>query len=182
MSQPTASTAPPPKRRGFGSTGDMVRSSLVVLAIVIGFVALVPRPDTKVTSSVDLPTTAAQAERVAPYPVLTPEGLDAGWRPTRAEVRRESDGTTTWRVGFTTPEGKFVRLVQSDRPAEAFVAAEAGAAQSEGSRPVAGEDWQLLTNAEEERRAMWSSADASTVVLTGTTSYDELAELAESLR
>ncbi len=165
-----------------GSLGDLLRSLAVVLAGVGLLVAVSPRPQGEQVRVVDVAAPLALAREAASYDVLAPAGLGEGWRPTNAAVRAVADGRHRWQVGFVTPADAYAEVVQSDEEREDFVAAESRNGAPAGSGVIAGRRWQRLVSASADRRTLWRPAGRATVVVAGTASWAELAELAASLR
>ena len=61
---------------------------------------------------------AARAQ--AEYPVLAPTGLSEQWRPTSARFDA-TDGSSTWFLGYVTPEGQYVAVTQTDGDPADFI-------------------------------------------------------------
>jgi hypothetical protein len=121
------------------------------------------------------------ARLTAPFPVLVPDGLGEGWRPTSARVT-EQDGAATWHIGYVTPDGEYAALEQSDGPAEPFVAGFAPQATPAGEVIIGGTSWvRLESRGGEERTLLHATGDVPTLV-TGTAGYAELERLAAALR
>jgi len=109
------------KRRGFETTGDMVRSLLLVLVLVFVVVALTvqPHPDS-VVHRFDYSGALAQAQDQARYDVLAPIALPDSWVPTSARTTRAGTAVS-WHVGFVTPADDYAALEQSDGRPAAFI-------------------------------------------------------------
>lgn len=108
------------RRRALRATwGDMVRSLIVIVAVVAGLILLVPRPDRVRQAPVDLGSAAAAATRALGYDVSVPEGLPETWIPVDATVSTGSDGTRMWAVSYETPTG-YAGLRESAEPTEAW--------------------------------------------------------------
>ena len=153
----------------------------LVLGLVLVVLAVVPRQSFDTVRVVDVDGALERARASEPYDVVGPVGLTAQWRAASARLQTGADGAT-WRIGYVTPEDDFAVVAQSDRPAEVFVTEESRGGGPDGSQAIGGADWQRLGGAEGDRRTLWHAAGDSTILVTGTASYDELAELASSLR
>ncbi|MDP9395176.1 MAG: DUF4245 domain-containing protein [Actinomycetota bacterium] len=177
---------PPPAaagtRRGRGSVADMLRSLLVVIGAVVVVLAITPRPNGEAVRVVDITPRLAEARAGAPYDVVAPTGLAARWRATSARVDRRPDGALRWHVGFVTPSDRYAGVVQSNEPAQPFVAEQSNSGLAQGETRVAGEPWQRLYHEAKDQRSLWRRVGDSSVVVTGTAPWPELEELAASLR
>lgn len=190
--QPVQPVQPVPSRpargsHGRGSGADMIRSMIVVIGVVAVFIALTPRTDGVAVRVVDVAGPLSQARASAPYDVLSPDlagpgRLGPGWRAASAGSSTDRHGALTWRVGFLTPSDAHAALVQSDEPAQAFLADVSAQGAPAGTQVAGEQEWQRLYQEAEDQRTLWRAAEGSTVVVTGTASWDELAELAGSLR
>ena len=170
------------KRRGFETTGDMVRSLLVVLVLVFVVVALnVQRhPDSEVRRF-DYSGVFSQARDQAPYDVLAPIGLPDAWVPTSARTTR-AGAAVTWHVGFVTPDDDYAALEQSDGNPASFVRQFADGGDRAGSVVIGTATWRRVEGGDPEPRALVLERDAVTTVVAGNAGWAELRELAASLQ
>ena len=170
------------KRRGFETTGDMVRSLLVVLVLVFVVVALnVQRhPDSEVRRF-DYSGVFSQARDQAPYDVLAPIGLPDAWVPTSARTTR-AGAAVTWHVGFVTPADDYAALEQSDGNPAPFVRQFADGGDRAGSVVIGTATWRRVEGGDPEPRALVLERDAVTTVVAGNAGWAELRELAASLQ
>jgi len=119
----------------------------------------------------------AQARGV---PVTAPIGLGEGWLSTAATYRDESGGGTL-RIGYVTPDGGGVQLIQSTMPADALLARELGReARSTGTVPVEGQPWQRYAVRAGET-ALIRTDNTRTLIVIGHASDEELTTLAGSV-
>lgn len=117
--------------------------SLVVLLLPIALLAGIYRGlhqgDQPVV--IDPAPTVAQA-RDAGFPVAEPAGLGDGWQPASAVFRAEPGGMTL-RLGYLTPSGAGVQVVQSTVPVAQLLPDELDtAAPAAATVDVAGAAWQ----------------------------------------
>ena len=170
------------KRRGFETTGDMVRSLLVVLVLVFVVVALnVQRhPDSEVRRF-DYSGVFSQARGQASYDVLAPIGLPDAWVPTSARTTR-AGAAVTWHVGFVTPADDYAALEQSDGNPATFVRQVADGGDRAGSVVIGTATWRRVEGGDPEPRALVLERDAVTTVVAGNAGWAELRELAASLQ
>jgi hypothetical protein len=170
------------KRRGFETTGDMVRSLLAVLVLVFVVVALNarPHPDSEVRRF-DYSGVLAQAQDQARYDVLAPIALPDSWVPTSA--RTTSAGpAVTWHVGFVTPADDYAALEQSDGSPASFVRQFADGGERAGNVVIGSATWRRVEGGDPEPRALVIERDHVTTVVAGNAGWAELEELAASLQ
>ena len=158
---------------------DLLLSLAVVGVFVVFLYVIVWRPAPEQIRTVD-PTLQLQAARAqAPYPVLAPVGLSADWKPTSARFEQSPEGTTSWFLGYVTPQSQYIAVAQSDAPAAPFIAEQTLQGTQDGERDVDGQTWQQYVSG--DQRSLVRSDKKSTTVVTGTVSYDELAQFAQRL-
>jgi hypothetical protein len=162
----------------------MVLSMLVLLvpiALIIGLFQVIGG-DREVTV-VD-PAPAIAEARDAGLAVAVPHGLPSGWRPTSA-VTRTAGGSVTLRIGYVSPSGGFVQLIESNADAAALLRDEVGGGQAprrpDGTERIRGESWQAYPGREDERALVLLQPERTIVVL-GKAPSEELTALAGSLR
>src|SRR2546423_4676296 len=134
----SAPSIPTPPVRAKRPGRDMALSLAVLLIPVFVLVGLY-----KVVFSGDAPIpvkaadTWASARHDAHLPVLEPQGLPAKWTVITATF---AGGTL--RVGYVTPSGAGVQLVESDRAADQLLPAELGADAKPGNlAAIGGRQW-----------------------------------------
>jgi hypothetical protein len=84
----------------------MIRTMLVVLAVVAVIWALVPRPNRIVQPGADVAGAAAVATDELGFSPLIPQGQPAEWVPTEAAVRNAADGIKEFHIGYTSSQGQ----------------------------------------------------------------------------
>jgi hypothetical protein len=159
----------------------MVMSLLVllvpVLVLVGGYQLVAGRTQ---PTEVD-PSSAFIAAQSAGFEVAQPAGLEPGWVPVSAVFRNLEDGATL-RLGYVTPDGDNVQLVQSTVPAPRLLAAElSDDAAPVGTVAVDGTAWQRYPGRSGEVALVLMEGDR-TVLVVGQASESELRALAASLR
>jgi hypothetical protein len=168
--------------------------SLAVLLVPILLILGVLRACSGGDQPVVVDTTAAVGDaKVANlFPVLVPQGLGDGWKAVQATFRRtEGASTATLRLGYLTPTGGQVLLVESNEDLDTTFKQELGAdARQEGGVQAGEKPWTswactdgewALTDAVIENGA---STDARLIRLTiviGRANHDEMIALAASL-
>ncbi|MBM0231974.1 DUF4245 family protein [Micromonospora sp. STR1_7] len=177
--------APPPRlepARSERSPKDMAISLLVLLipiALLLAFYRGFLGGDQATT--VDPTSAVEQARSANVFPVSQPQGLGADWRTVSARYQTV-DGGANLRIGYLTPEGRGVQLVQSSVPAERLLPAElTDQGQPQGPTELAGRTWQRYT-ARGNQQALVLLEPTRTVLVIGDARDNELRELAGSLR
>ncbi|MEV4757655.1 DUF4245 domain-containing protein [Micromonospora sp. NPDC049559] len=164
------------------SPKDMALSLLVLLvpiALLLGFYRVFLGGDDPVP--VDATPTIAEARAANAFPVSEPQGLDPKWRTVSAQFRRGDDGATL-RVGYLSPDGEGVQLLQSNVPAERLLPVElTDKSRPQGPSELAGRSWQTYT-ARAGERALVLLESGRTVIVVGSAREEELRSLAGALR
>jgi hypothetical protein len=122
---------------------------LVLVVLVAGgvsrscsFAPTGPTVDSSRLPVVDAPAELARLAPGVPFPVRVP-AVPAGWRANAVDGAPVPDAGQAVRAGYLTADGRYLRLVQSDAPEEALLAAEAGAgpATAQGVVDIGGQRW-----------------------------------------
>lgn len=166
-----------------GSVANMLRSLLVIAAIMSLFVLVFPRLQPQ-DPDINVAETASQIEQSTGWDVAAPVGLPQTWVPLRAHYQRTAD-LMTWQAGFKTPAGDYAAFSQTLDATDSWV--EQLVVRSPRIDPVevAGESWDRYDrNDGKVQRSLvqrGQPGELSTVV-TGTASWEELEQLAASLQ
>lgn len=133
--RPVAGPPPPSKPPRSALT---VRDMLVALAVLVGVVLLVgglsgscsfspagPTVDATRLPVVDAPAELRALAPTVPFAVRVP-AVPAGWRANSVDQDAVAGGRVV-RTGFVLPDGRYLRVLQSDVAEEVLLAAEAGA-------------------------------------------------------
>lgn len=190
--QPTASTPAPrpaepgelrptgrPNARLRQTAADMIRSLALVLGVVAIVLLITLRPQPDPVRVVDPTPVLLSARAEAVYPVVYPQGLGEGWRPTSArwQPTPASDTVPAWHVGFVTPGDEYVQVGQSSTDDADYVVE-----QTSGGLP-AGESaggWQRYDNGD-GTVSLVRVVDGVTVVISGTADWNVLEDVAGRL-
>ncbi|WP_433537038.1 DUF4245 domain-containing protein [Micromonospora sp. CA-249363] len=182
---PAARPSPPraaATARSERSPKDMAISLLVLLipiALLLAFYRGFLGGDQ--ASTVDPAPAIEQARSANTFPVSEPQGLGSGWRTVSARYQ-SVEGGATLRIGYLTPEGRGVQLVQSSVPAERLLPAElTDQGQPQGPTELSGRAWQRYT-ARGNQQALALLEPTRTVLVIGDARDNELRELAGALR
>ena len=150
---------------------------LIPLALIVGLFRLRGGEDPVV---VDPSGAIAEARAAGAFPVGAPTGLTGEWRAVSALFRREADGAVL-RVGYVTPNGGAVQLIESNQPAEALLRRELGDhTRPIGTVEVRGRQWQSHEVRGDERALVLTGADRTLIVI-GRAELDELRQLAAAV-
>jgi len=165
--------------RGNQTVRDMVLSMAVIGIVVAVIYMFVPHDDkADPVKVVDYRVELLTARRAAPYPVAAPEGLAKDWRPT--SVTYERTNGNAWHLGFLDPDGQYVAVEQSTAPADKFIRKVSHeAAATEQTQQIGDETWQRWEGPKYD--ALVRKDQGATTVVTGTASYEQLAEMAAAL-
>lgn len=160
---------------------------LAVVALAIGgvtracsFAPAGPVVDPSAVPTIDAAAALDRYARSVPFPVRVPSP-PAGWRSTTAGLDPVG-GTSTAkavRVGYLTPENRFVRLMQSDVPEETMLTIVTGPRQvpARGPVDVAGHRW--VGYGADDAEPIWiTDTGAARLLVTGSGSAADLAALA----
>lgn len=166
-------SAPPPRRRGFGSAGDMARSLGVVIAIVAVILVLVPHESGRTVTPVDWHPYFTRAAATAHFRVLAPKDVPATWTCKFARTGPTPGGSAYWQVGFVVPtqggDLHDIALSQSDGNEARLVRDQTHRGSVVGTEQVAGRTWQRYERTEGSRvtRALVTHLPDSVVVVSG---------------
>jgi hypothetical protein len=177
--QPEPATEPA-TRGAAGRPRDLIISLVVLLVPVLVIVAIFRLRGGEDAVTVDPGPALAEARAAGAFGVAEPAGLGPGWRPVSARFQRESDGAVL-RIGYLTPSGGGVQLIESSRPADALLDRELGAGtRPAGPRTVGEHTWQAYATRAGEP-ALVRTEPGRTLIVIGRTSEDELIALATSV-
>jgi hypothetical protein len=159
---------------------DMAFSLIVLLIPIVIVVSLFRLRGGEDVVVVDTAPAIAQARAANAFPVVAPAGLSKEWRPVSAAFQGP-DGAAVLRLGYLTPSGGAVQIVESDQDAESLLPRELGAEiRPLGTEAVAGRDWQWYGARGNELALVVTDRDR-TVIVVGQADRAELRRLAESL-
>jgi Protein of unknown function (DUF4245) len=179
------STPAPRSSYANGSAANMVRSLLVIGALVALLVAIVPRVNTVSQPPVDVASTAAEVARSSGWPIERPEGLPEGWKATSVRYVRSTDGLMTWHAGYQSPTGNYVALEQTQDATSEWVSAQTNRAPRTGELQAGGRTWGQYVRTGKVQNSLVEQPEGEgrlTTIVTGTGTFEELAAFAEALR
>jgi hypothetical protein len=174
---------------------DMLLSMALIAIPIVLIVEFFPHDGKKPgdqVQTVDYTVPLEQARRVAPFQVLAPEGLPAGWRATSLHTDLDPAAPLRWELGFSAPDGQYVALdqVSGGKGAEGVLTVQARGATAAGTVTAGGVAWTRYDGgADGKRRALVRTMPSTTagaapvaVVVSGSGSFAELAEFASALK
>lgn len=163
------------------SLSDMVRSILVIGALILGLAAVgywfQIKPDNKV-EAVDYVTAVKAARGDAGFEVLAPSSLPKGWKATT--VRYETGGLGQWHLGVMTDKGEYIGLEQTGIGTQRAIESFAPDTKDKGKTTVGGKSWQLRQSKGGETTLLREEGDI-TVIVTGTATRGVIEDYAASL-
>jgi hypothetical protein len=163
----------------------MLRSLLVVGALVALLIAVVPRVSTVSQPPVDVASSAVEVARSSGWPIERPEGLPDGWKPTSVRYVRSTDGLMTWHAGYQSPRGSYVAVEQTRDATNAWVSAQTNRARRTGELASGGRTWGTYVRSGKVQNSLVHRPDGEgglTTIVTGTGTFDELSAFAAALR
>ncbi len=160
----------------------MVGALGILLVLVVGFVLLrdLDRNDPEPPAqAVDYQQSAQYAADQAPFAVLAPPELPAGWRATSVGYTPEPP---RWHLGLLNDTGDYVGLEQATDSAESLVSTyvDDEATRDEQVR-IDGELWAAWTDVEGDR-ALVREGDRVTTLVVGPVEQDVLVDYVRLLR
>jgi hypothetical protein len=151
---------------------------LIPVALIVGVFRLRGGEDVVV---VDPAPAISQARAANLFALAEPQALGSDWRSISATFQ-QSDGVGTLRVGYLTPSGGGVQLIESNEEAGSLLARELGdQVRTQGQVTVNGKAWQSSVVRGGERALVDTSAER-TVIVIGRADLPELTVLVQSLR
>ncbi|MFJ3581316.1 DUF4245 domain-containing protein [Streptomyces sp. NPDC090127] len=166
--------------RGRQTVRGMFQSLGVILVAAGVMYLFIPHDDqADPVKAKDYRVELVTAQRAAPYPVLAPEGLGEEWRATVVSYKREQNDA--WQLGFLDPDTQYVAIHQSTAEPGKFVPRVTRQAKDSGkTQTVAGQVWQRWEGPKYD--ALVRTDGGATTVVTGTASFERLAEMAGALQ
>ena len=186
--QSTEDAAPAPspalQRAARMNAANMVRSLLPLVLIVLAIVWWTnfrQGPDVQPVRTIDPTSTIDLAVARASYPVVVPQGLGDGYRPTSARTdagdAMEAGDPVTLEIGYVTPSDEFAGFVVSDDRRAEPMAAVLDGSQEEGSVDVDGRTWTRSTT-EKGETVLFREDGGVIVAVSGSAAEKELETVA----
>lgn len=164
--------------RGNPSMGDILRSMLVIAAIVLALWGVgklfTSEPDTPV-EPIDVATVSAQARAAATFDLVAPATLPKGWRGTSARFEPDS-----WHLGVLTAGDDYLGLEQVKVSVDRAVDLFAEGSRRGGTAVVDGATWTVRTGPNGRLTYVRREGGLTTLII-GTTSRPVLERYIASL-
>ncbi|MEO8528388.1 MAG: DUF4245 family protein, partial [Pseudolysinimonas sp.] len=135
---------------------------------------------------VDYRAAGAAAQSDVADTLVIPD-LPADWTANRAELATgTADGVVRWEIGFLTPGGAYIGLVQGIDANPSWLADQVANTRASGNVQLGGLDWATYDRRDAAdpgnlAYALTTVSGASTIVLGGTASDQEFAVLATAI-
>lgn len=167
-----------------GSNANMVRSLLVIGALMALIWFMTPRVNSLGGPTVDVHGTALTVARDSGWPISEAVDLPPDWKTTSARYVKGTDGLMTWHAGYQAPSGSYVAVEQTRDATRGWVEAQTNRARRTGEVQVAGVTWLKFERGAKVQNSLLDRRTGPgelTTLLTGTGSFEELAFVAERL-
>ncbi|HMT32001.1 MAG TPA: DUF4245 domain-containing protein [Dermatophilaceae bacterium] len=174
MTTTPAPPTPPRSRYSMGSLANMGRSLFVILVLVGGLIAIVPRVSEVRQPPVDAAAVVGYAVKSSGTPFSFPTPVPDGWVATNARYAASTDSVPTWQAGWTTPDNRYFSLAQAKDATTGWLTAATNKAEATGSAQIAGRTWKTYVD-DRKQSIMSSAADGLTTVVATTGSMEDLA-------
>ncbi|MGH3447254.1 MAG: DUF4245 domain-containing protein [Nocardioidaceae bacterium] len=168
-------------KRSFGGLIGALVAAFGVIAVVWGLTALQHTEQPNPVHTVDYGDALKAARREAPFAVLAPEPVPAGWRATSVDYTTKG-GDVTWHLGFLTRDGEYVGLEEGNVSKHDLLEAKTRADQPGKPVRADGQRWGTLTSSDGDETAIVRHARGVTTLVTGTATLEQLTTFAARLR
>ena len=182
-----ASATPAVQRAARMNAANMVRSLLplvLICLVIVWWTSFRQSADVQPVREIDPTPTVDLAAARASYPIVFPQRLEDGYRPTSARTdagaATAEDDPVTLEIGYVTPSEEFAGFVVSDDRRADAVASVLDDAVQEGTADLGGQPWTRSTT-EKGEIALSRESDGVVVVVTGSASDDELETVAAAV-
>lgn len=179
-------TSQPAPRSAYsmGSWPNMLRSLLVIGALVAGLVAIVPRINAVDRPAVDARSKASQVAQQTGWRVELPTGLGSGWVPTVASLAPGSDNVLTFTTVWSTPEGGDIALKEAASVSSGWLQRSVNDGARSGSVTVDGRTWERYAVKDRAQLSyvLRGAGDETTLVATGVVPEATLRSFVDALQ
>lgn len=165
-----------------GSVANMVRSLVVVGALMAVLFFMVARVNSVSAPDIDIPALAEPVARETGWPIEVPTDLPDGWQPSAVRFVPSTDGLRTWHVGYTSPDGHYVAVEQTKDATATWITQQTNRAPETGTLEAGGRAWTTYERDVKVQNSLVHDGPAPlTTVITGDGTFAELTLFAESL-
>lgn len=180
----------PPVGRGAsayarGTAANMVRSLVVIGALMAVLFFAVARTNTVSVPQVDVDALAKQVVANTGWPIEVGRELPEGWTVSAVRFVRSTDGLQTWHVGYQTKDRKYVAVQQTMDGTAEWVRAQTNRSPLTDSVSAGGREWDVYVRDLKVQNSLVNDPPEPgrlTTLLTGDGSVADLRVLAEHLR
>ncbi|XRQ11770.1 DUF4245 domain-containing protein [Actinomadura welshii] len=184
--RPVVEVSPAVHKRLTTGLGGFTMAMGACLVIVLAIYLVTPRSDEQVLPAVDYGSHLWAMSNDAPFTVYAPEGLPDRWRPTSSRMHGLGEGgdkPVAWHLGFVTPQEEYAALEQSNEKPSNYIPRMTNSSQPIGTQDVNGDTWDKYHRKDKKANSLARTLpDGTSLVVTGTATYAELAILAGSLK
>lgn len=166
-----------------GSALNMVRSLVVIGALMAGLFFMVARTNWMSGPNVDIAPVAQQVVNELGWPIEAPQDLPDGWRASAVRFVPSTDQLRTWHVGYTTPAGHYVAVEQTKDATAAWITQQTNRAPITGTLSAGGREWQkYVRDLKTQNSLVYAGPGDLTTIVTGDGTFEELAFFADHLK
>jgi len=168
------------------NAANMLRSMLPLVLICLAIVWWTnfrQSADVQPVRTIDPTSTVDLAAARASYPLVVPQGLHKGYRPTsaRTDAGNASEGDpVTLEIGYVTPSEEFAGFVVSDDRRADALAPVLDRAEEKGTVDIGGRSWTRSTTQKGETALSRQDGDVI-VAVSGSASEKELETVAAAV-
>ena len=176
--------APPKSRYSLGSAKNLVLSLAAVVGMVLVLIMITPRVSSVSGPPVDVHAAAVDVKASTDWPIVEAVGLPEGWSTTSARFVRTTDGFSTWHAGYQTPSGTYVAVEQTMDPTPTWVEAQTNRAAKTGTLDAGGRTWVKYVRDNKVQNSLVDAPQTAgelTTLVTGTASFEEMAQFVDHL-
>ena len=153
----------------------------LVLAVALTLLLALPGPNPASVRVVDPSRAIAQASAIPGFPVYVPSPPPSGWFPNSARFDHAQTGPHL-HIGYLTPDQAYAGLEESSGANRwLFVDSMAAGAVLKDAVVIDGQLWVQMSSARKQQDSLVWYGPQTTVVVTGTTTLDNLKAFAASL-
>lgn len=185
----TAQETPPPARGAShyakGTAANMVRSMVVILAILLGWYFVAGQSNEQPPEKINVAEAAEHRAQQAGQPFAHPEGLPEGWVATSVRYDASTGDAMTWNAGYTTPDDEHVSVRQAVDPGAEWLDVQTNDGADAGTLTTQdGRTWTKRDREGQTQRSLVQEPTSKvelTTVVTGTASWKQLEGFADRL-
>lgn len=166
-----------------GSVANMLRTLLVIGALMALVIIILPRTSSVSRPPVDVHAAAIEVQQTTGWPISEPGELPTGWAPTQVRYLRSTDDLMVWHAGFETDDHLYVALEQTMDATDTWVTAQTNRAPSVGTLEAAGLTWEKFDRDTKVQRSLVHRGGPGelTTLITGTGTFEQLVTFAKTL-